>query len=179
MSFGPARATFNQYDVNRDGYIDRGEFNQWSGGATGAIDYQSSAYNSSGYGVDAGLIDSGLSSYESSAGYGAGGSYAAQTYPTDAQGLYLDPNPLIIRRQIALGAQPYKQNVTVRYLQPPPVPPPGPLIIKEVRPPQPPAPPPLIIRQQAPPLPTPSPLVLRQRPPNPPPAITAQNFIRR
>ncbi|CAF1484781.1 unnamed protein product [Rotaria sp. Silwood1] len=147
MSFGAARATFNQYDVNRDGYIDRGEFNQWSGGAT--------------------------------AGYGAGGSYAAQTYPTDAQGLYLDPNPLIIRRQIALGAQPYKQNVTVRYLQPPPVPPPGPLIIKEVRPPQPPAPPPLIIRQQAPPLPTPSPLVLRQRPPNPPPAITAQNFIRR
>ncbi|CAF2372996.1 unnamed protein product [Rotaria sp. Silwood2] len=179
MNFGAARATFNQRDVNRDGYIDGGELNQWGGGAAGIVNYQSSAYNSSGYGVDTGLIDSGLSSYESSAGYGAGSGYAAQTYPTDAQGLYQDPNPLIIRRPMPVDVQPYKQKVIIRYLQPPPIPPPGPLIIKEVRPPQPPAPPPLIIRQQAPPLPTPSPLVLRQRPPNPPPAFPAQNFIRR
>ncbi|CAF1436229.1 unnamed protein product [Rotaria sordida] len=179
MSFGAPRATFNQYDVNRDGYVDLGELNQWGGDAASAVDYQSLAYNSSGYGVDAGVIDSGLSSYESLAGYGAGGGYAAQRYPTDAQGLYQDPNPLIIRRPIAAGVQPYKHNVTIRYLQPPPIPPPGPLIIKEVRPPQPPAPPPLIIRQQAPSLPIPSPLVLRQHPPNLPPAIAAQNFIRR
>ncbi|CAF4740668.1 unnamed protein product, partial [Rotaria magnacalcarata] len=48
------------------------------------------------------------------------------------------------------GVQTYTQNIKVRFLQPPPIPPPGPLIIKEVRPPQPPAPPPLRIRQQAP-----------------------------
>ncbi|CAF4697837.1 unnamed protein product, partial [Rotaria magnacalcarata] len=49
----------------------------------------------------------------------------------------------------------YTQNVKIRFLQPPPIPPPGPLIIKEVRPPQPPPPPPLVVRQRAPPLPTP------------------------
>ncbi|CAF5139335.1 unnamed protein product, partial [Rotaria sp. Silwood1] len=85
-------------------------------------------------------------------------------YAADAQGLYQDPNPHIIRRANPTGVQTYTQNIRVQFLQPPPVPPPGPLIIKEVRPPQPPLPPPLRLRQVAPPLPPPPPLVLRERP---------------
>lgn len=46
-------------------------------------------------------------------------------YATDAQGLYQDPNPQIIRRPAAGGAQTYTQRVVVRFLQPPPVAPPG------------------------------------------------------
>ncbi|UJR35351.1 hypothetical protein I4U23_028109 [Adineta vaga] len=94
--------------------------------------------------------------------------------------LYQDPNgPEIIRRPAVQGPVTYKQNVSVRFLQPPPVPPPGPLIIKEVRPPQPPAPPPLIIRQRAPPLPTPPPLIFRERPPKVPSPVPTQTVIKK
>ncbi|CAF0722618.1 unnamed protein product [Rotaria sordida] len=94
--------------------------------------------------------------------------------------IFHDPNPpQIIRRPPAQGPITYRQNVSVRFLQPPPVPPPGPLIIKEVRPPQPPAPPPLVVRQHAPPHPIPPPLVLRERPPRSPPLIPSQTIIKR
>ncbi|CAF1205013.1 unnamed protein product [Adineta ricciae] len=94
--------------------------------------------------------------------------------------LYQDPNgPQIIRRPAAQGPLTYRQNVSVRFLQPPPVPSPGPLIIKEVRPPQPPPPPPLVIRQHAPPCPQPPPLVLRERPPQVPTPIPTQTVIRK
>ena len=43
-----------------------------------------------------------------------------------------DPNPQIIRKN-ANDAVTYKQEVAVRYLRPPTPPPPGPLVIKEVR----------------------------------------------
>ncbi|CAF4365163.1 unnamed protein product, partial [Rotaria magnacalcarata] len=58
--------------------------------------------------------------------------------------------------------------------QPPPLPPPEPLIIKEVCPDQPPPPPPLILREQAPPRPSPPPLILRERPPIPPPRLPGE-----
>ena len=48
-----------------------------------------------------------------------------QQYATDAQGLFKDPNPQIIRRAATGGVQTYTQNIKVRFLQPPPVPPPG------------------------------------------------------
>ncbi|CAF3412007.1 unnamed protein product [Rotaria sp. Silwood2] len=102
-----------------------------------------------------------------------------QQYQTDAQGLYQDPNPKIIRRPAPGGGVTYKQNIGVRYLRPPPVPAPGPLIIKEVRPPQPPPPPPLRIRQQAPPHRPPPPLILLERPSTPPAPVPTQTFIRR
>ncbi|CAF1033659.1 unnamed protein product [Rotaria sordida] len=97
----------------------------------------------------------------------------------NTQGVYQDPNPQIIRRPAPGGGVTYTQNIRIRFLQPPPVPPPGPLIIKEVRPPQPPPPPPLRICQRAPPLPPPPPLVLRERPPVPPAPIASQTVIRR
>ncbi|CAF0762409.1 unnamed protein product [Rotaria sp. Silwood1] len=94
--------------------------------------------------------------------------------------IFRDPNPpQIIRRPPAHGPVTYRQNVVVRFLQPPPAPAPGPLIIKEVRPPQPPAPPPLVVRQRAPPLPIPPPLILRERPPRRPPLIPSQTLIKK
>jgi len=150
----------------------------------------------------ASLVGGGLNAYESYsssagaaelAGAAAGGSVAVvdagysggasqtvvQQYETDAQGLFRDHNPQVIRRPAQGGGVTYTQNIRVRFLQPPPVPPHGPLIIREVRPPQPQVPPPLRIRQQAPPLPQPPPLVLRERPPVPPQPVAAQTVVRR
>ncbi|KAI3387526.1 hypothetical protein SNEBB_008805 [Seison nebaliae] len=75
-----------------------------------------------------------------------------------------DPNPTIIHRENTEDIT-YKQEVAVRYLQPPTPPIPGPIIIKEIRPPQPPAAPPVIIRQRPPPPQTPPPIIVREAPP--------------
>jgi len=141
----------------------------------GASSYESSAYNASlGGGYAAGSADLSAANYTASSQ-----STAVQQYATDAQGLFQDSNPQIIRRPAPGGNLTYTQNIRVRFLQPPPVPPPGPLIIKEVRPPQPPPPPPLRIRQQAPSLPQPPPLVLRERPPVAPASVASQTVVRR
>jgi hypothetical protein len=50
---------------------------------------------------------------------------SSTNYPTNSQGLYQDPNPEIVRRPAAAEAQVYTQRVIVKFLQPPPVPPPG------------------------------------------------------
>jgi len=133
-----------------------------------------------GYGAGAAGYGATDASYNaSSSNFSSSSSTAVQQYATDAQGLFQDSNPQIIRRPAPGGVQTYTQNIRVRFLQPPPIPPPGPLIIKEVRPPQPPPPPPLRIKQQAPPLPTPPPLVLRERPPQVPASVASQTVIRR
>jgi hypothetical protein len=62
----------------------------------------------------------------------------------------------------------YKQQVNVRFLEPPPGPEPAPIIIKERQAPAPPPPPPVLIRQRPPTPPTPRPLIIRERPPTPP-----------
>jgi len=161
----------------------------------GAGGYGSSAYESSSYSSGAGLGAAGFggvggaygadfSSVSGGAGgYGSAGysseSTSVQRYATDAQGLFQDSNPQIIRKPAPGGGVTYKQNILVRFLQPPPIPPPGPLIIREVRPPQPPAPPPLVVRQRAPAPPQPPPLILRERPPPIPASAAAQTVIRR
>lgn len=48
-----------------------------------------------------------------------------QVDPSNPRNLFLDPNPQIIRRQAQHGPLTYTQNVRIRFLQPPPVPPPG------------------------------------------------------
>jgi hypothetical protein len=48
-----------------------------------------------------------------------------QQYETDAQGLFKDNNPQIVRRPAPNGPVTYTQNIKVRFLQPPAVPPPG------------------------------------------------------
>jgi hypothetical protein len=62
---------------------------------------------------------------------GAAGQLAQQQGPNGYK-INFDPNPQIIRKH-ANDAVTYKQEVAVRYLRPPTPPPPGPLIIKEVR----------------------------------------------
>ncbi|CAF1071096.1 unnamed protein product [Didymodactylos carnosus] len=202
--FDVAKAMFTQADVNRDGTIDQNEFQQWASDAAhgGAGGYgQSSSgygYDSSSSGFGAGEADlsggyagsgygsgaAGFSGYDSSsAGYSSGGISGhggGQGFGgVSGSNLYQDSNPQIIRRPAPGGGVTYKQNILVRFLQPPPIPPPGPLIIREVRPPQPPALPPLRIRQQPPPRPAPPPLILRERPPVPPASLTQKIIIRR
>ena len=178
-----ANGLFAQVDANKDGSIDRNEFQSWIGSSLGAgqaggagagfgsSSYESSSFSSSTGGVagaEAGLaggsfesasfsangaLDAGLaggsssfqsSSFESSStGAAAGGfdattvnqaaSYTAETnaawskYGAEVRGagLYVDANPQIIRRQAPGGVQTYTQNIKVRFLQPPPIPPPG------------------------------------------------------
>ncbi len=45
--------------------------------------------------------------------------------------IFYDPNPQVIQRK-GTHSVTYKQNIIVRFLQPPPIPNAGPLIIKEV-----------------------------------------------
>jgi len=97
---------------------------------------------------------------------GAAGQLAQQHGPNGYK-INFDPNPQIIRKH-ANDAVTYKQEVAVRYLRPPTPPPPGPLIIKEVRNPALPAAPPIVIRQRPPRPATPPPLIIRERPPQPP-----------
>ncbi|CAF1464107.1 unnamed protein product [Didymodactylos carnosus] len=106
-----------------------------AGGGYGSS-FESSSY-SSGAGVDvAGLAGGAGGAYGAeysavSGGAGGllqGGSYSTestsvQRYATDAQGLFQDSNPQIIRKPAPGGGVTYKQNILVRFLQPPPVPP--------------------------------------------------------
>ncbi|CAF1324989.1 unnamed protein product [Rotaria magnacalcarata] len=97
---------------------------------------------------------------------------------TSVDHIYKDLNPKIIRRAATDRPVTYEQRVLVRYLQPPPLPPPEPLIIKEVRPEQPPPPPPLVIHEQSTHVSQAPPLILRERPPIPPPRCSSETSIR-
>ncbi|CAF0857063.1 unnamed protein product [Adineta steineri] len=121
-------------------------------GLAGSSGYESSSFSSStgfggaglagGAGYGAGGLSGGsgyeASGFSSSAGYGAAGAagYGAsssesvnttsvQRYATDSRGLFQDSNPQIIRRPAPGGPLTYTQNIRVRFLQPPPIPPPG------------------------------------------------------
>ncbi|CAF2712568.1 unnamed protein product [Rotaria sp. Silwood2] len=91
--------------------------------------------------------------------------------------IFYDPNPQIIQRKGSHSVT-YKQNIIVRFLQPPPIPNAGPLIIKEVRAPQPSPLPPLVIKQRPTPPKTPPPLIIREKPP-PLPSTLATKVITR
>lgn len=78
-----------------------------------------------------------------------------------------DPEPLRVVKPADQSVH-YKQQVNVRFLEPPPAPEPAPIIIKERQAPAPPPAPPVVIRQRPPTPPTPPPLIIRERPPTPP-----------
>ncbi|CAM4752413.1 unnamed protein product [Rotaria magnacalcarata] len=82
--------------------------------------------------------------------------------------------PMVVRKKLLNDTVTYKQNVSVRYLQPPSPPPPGPIIIREICPPPPPPQSPVLIRQRPVPPCTPPPIVIRDRPPPAPPRIPPQ-----
>ncbi|CAF0827782.1 unnamed protein product, partial [Didymodactylos carnosus] len=87
--------------------------------------------------------------------------------PLSAYKINYDPQPHIIRKK-ANDDIVYKQQIAVRYLQPPTPPPMAPLIIREIRQPALPALPPVIIRQRPVAPKTPPPLIIREYPPLPP-----------
>ena len=55
--------------------------------------------------------------------------YLAQS----GQSIFNDPNPQVVRRAITTGPVTYQQKISVRFLQPPPIPPPGVRITQENR----------------------------------------------
>ncbi|CAF3326753.1 unnamed protein product [Rotaria sp. Silwood2] len=204
--FDATKATFEQIDTNRDGNIDKNEFREWISNAEelpsssyesltrgrilnnnttsrcdrnkyevscqDASEYTANRYAS--YGTTA--VTSELSN---DAVIHTNSSDETNRYlEKSANNIYMDPNPQIIRRATTEAPVTYEQRILVRYLQPPAVPSPGPLIIKEVRPPQPPPPPPLVIRQHAESLGQPPPLILRERPPTPPACAPSETVTR-
>jgi hypothetical protein len=107
-----------------------------AGYGAGGAGYGSSSYDSSSYsssvGNGGGNLALGGGALSLSSADLAAASYsstsqttAVQQYATDAQGLFKDSNPQIIRRPAPGGNVTYTQNIKVRFLQPPPVPPPG------------------------------------------------------
>ncbi|CAF1250101.1 unnamed protein product [Rotaria sordida] len=91
--------------------------------------------------------------------------------------IFYDPNPQIIQRK-GSNSVTYKQNIIVRFLQPPPIPNAGPLVIKEISPQQQPPLPPLVIKQRPTPPKTPPPLVIREKPPPLPPTLATKVITR-
>jgi hypothetical protein len=104
----------------------------------GGAGYGSSAYESSSYRSSVGNLGgdlsnlnvvgtAGISSTDATSASYASSSEASsvQQYETDAQGNYKDSNPQVVRRPAQTGPLTYSQNIKVRFLQPPAVPPPG------------------------------------------------------
>ena len=94
-----------------------------AGGFGGASSFESSSFESSS--SSSGGVD--LAAVSQAAGYTAQTNAAWSKYGAEvrAPGLYVDANPQIITRQAPGGVQTYTQNIRVRFLQPPAVPPPG------------------------------------------------------
>ncbi|CAF1386996.1 unnamed protein product [Rotaria magnacalcarata] len=92
--------------------------------------------------------------------------------------VYWDPNPQVIHKETTGLPVTVEQRVILRCLQPPPLPPPEPLIIIEKRPDQPPPPSPLVIHEHQPAVSTPPPLIIRERPPVPPLRVPSETITR-
>ena len=91
--------------------------------------------------------------------------------PIDQYQINQDPNPEVIRKR--LDKLKYRQEIAVRYLNPPQAPKPGDIIIRERQSQVPPAPP-VVIRQEACGASTPPPQIFREAPPQPPAPIPEQ-----
>lgn len=105
----------------------------------GGGNYGSSAYESSYRASVAGLGGADAAAFNAAGAAGAASidassasfsstsqsSSAAVHYETDEQGNFKDANPQIVHRPAPSGPVTLTQNIRVRFLQPPPVPPPG------------------------------------------------------
>ena len=118
-----------------------------TGGLTGDVNYGGAGVGGAGYGSSSSYESSyrssvgniggdltnvnvggaaGISNVDAaSASYSASQSSTVQQYETDAQGNFKDSNPQVIKRPAQGGPLTYTQNIKVRFLQPPAVPPPG------------------------------------------------------
>ena len=112
-------------------------YNAGGGGGAGYnSSYESSTYRSSvgnANGELANLNVVGASDAASASFASETRSSAVQQYETDAQGNFKDPNPQVVRRPAQNGPLTYAQNIRVRFLQPPAVPPPGVRIFSCIR----------------------------------------------
>lgn len=109
----------------------------------------------------------------SSSNFGKLGSPNSKLLVESNSAINQDADPIIISKPNSQNVV-YKQQVNIRYLQPPTPPPPAPIIIREKQLSPPPRQPPIVIRQTAPPPPTPPPLTIRERAPTPPPVFEPQ-----
>lgn len=91
--------------------------------------------------------------------------------PIDQYPIHNDPNPEVIKKR--MDKLVYTQELGVRYLNPPPAPKPGDLIIRE-RPTSLPPAPPLVLRQEGDRPHSPPPIIIREAPPRPPARIPEQ-----
>lgn len=91
-----------------------------SGGFEGATVVEGDASNAAAAGATAGASSS--STFETTT---TTTQQQVQQYATSPEGLFQDPNPQIIRRPAQGGQITYTQNVKIRFLQPPAIPPPG------------------------------------------------------
>ncbi|CAF2116825.1 unnamed protein product [Rotaria magnacalcarata] len=157
---------YKEVDTNRDGRIDKNELRNWMSTSEG---FTPSSYESTITSRD--LINDTVIRTSSSEETNR---YLARSM----NHIFKDINPKIIRRAETERPVTCEQRVIVRYLQPPPLPPGEPLIIKEVRPEQPPPPPPLIIHEQATTIPQEPPLILRERPPTAVRGCSSETTIR-
>ncbi|RNA29948.1 hypothetical protein BpHYR1_054513 [Brachionus plicatilis] len=87
-----------------------------------------------------------------------------------------DPNPEVIRKKPADKIR-YKQDVAIRFLEPPQPPKHGDIVVRQLPNRQIAPAPPLIVRQAPPKPSTPAPLILRETPPPPPPRIPDQTVL--
>ncbi|CAF0766482.1 unnamed protein product [Brachionus calyciflorus] len=94
----------------------------------------------------------------------------------DKYKLNIDPDPEVIHKK-PLDKVRYTQDVSVRYLEPPSLPKPGDIIIRQLPNRQIAPAPPLVVRQTPPTPITPAPLVIRELPPTPPPKISEQLIL--
>ena len=97
--------------------------------------------------------------------------YSAHNVP-----LNHDPHPIVIRKKPVRPVH-YTQQVSVKFLQPPPAQEPGAIVITQQRDVQAAPAPPKLIRQRPPRPIKPAPLVVRERPPMPPALIPPEHHI--
>jgi hypothetical protein len=134
--YGPSSFQSSSYRASTAGGGLGGNLAYTTGGL-GGVGYDSSSYESSyrssvgNLGGDVSNLNVGGTSRistvdEASANFSsASQSSNFQQYETDAQGNFKDPNPQVVRRPAQGGPLTYSQNIRVRFLQPPAVPPPG------------------------------------------------------
>lgn len=184
----PVGNIFDDIDENRDGKIDKKELGSWIAGRTRmtspsrethsyAHDQKDNGSRYERYRYQETITGSNSSNNENL--ITTNSSEETKRYLERAGiNVFIDPNPKIVRRQTTERPVTFEQRVFIRCLQPPALPPPEPIIIKEVRPEQPPPPPPLIIREQSSLATSPPPIILRERPPTPPARPKSQTTTR-
>jgi hypothetical protein len=104
------------------------------------------------------------------------GSRTIPIIPADKHVLNVDANPVLIRKKPATRVQ-HIQNVSLKFLKPPPPQQPGDITITQEPDVQAPAAPPLHVTQKPELPPTPAPILIRERPPKPPTPIGPRNIV--